>query len=260
MKEVRENITYILVAAIFALLSTQCKDAKEAAVTKALEVVVKKINGQCPKQIHQYVRIDSCKVSDKMTIKFFTTVLNIDADFYNAVEFAKFTKPAIVYYVQTRNELKMARDLGVIFVFSYNDDSGKNLGEATVGPDDYNQPIDESRKDIASMKAEDVDKLLEKMASGIKRLLPMKVDEITALTDFNALPDKTLELVYTINMAKKDLVPNFEDNAKKGMKESIKTMPEFEKMINSGIIVKAIYNDKDGNEICRISLSAEDYK
>ena len=261
MKNLTQATFYLFGLLALSFLFTQCKDAKDTAVTKLLEAQVKVVNNQCPIQVNASVRIDSAQISDKMTLKTFATVAYINAADFNKDEFVKLSKPGLLYNIQTASDLKTARELGVIFVYSYNDDSGKLLGEIKITPDDYNQPIDENQKgDLASMAVNDVDNLLQKVVSGIKPHLPMQVDGVTTLTECKALPDKTLEYIYTINATKKEMGPDFAKNMEAQLKQIIVSTPETKQMVDAGVTLYYIYNDKNGAEICNIKLKADDIK
>lgn len=249
----------ILFVSFISLFFIQCKDAKETAITKFLEMQVKAINAQCPMQLNQAVRLDSCKVSDKMTMKTFATISYINANDFNAEEFIEMSKPGLLYTIQTKEDLKMAREQNIIFSYSYNDDSGKVLGEITIGPDEYNQPIKENKKgDFTSMTIQDADNLLEKVISGFRQRLPLTVDEITTLTDVQSLPNKTIRYVYILNVDKKDLDSNFEEILKDNIKNVTMNAPDSKALIDGGVTMNHIYNDKNGKELCNINFSLKD--
>lgn len=259
MKNLTKTTITVISILVISIFFIQCKDAKKVAITKFLEVQVKTINDQCPIQLNQSVRIDSCKVSDKMTMKTFATISYINANDFNTEEFIQMSKPALLYTIQTNDALKLAREQGVIFTYSYNDDSGKTLGEITIGPDEYNQPIKENDKgDFTSMSSLDADNLLDKIVSGIRQHLPMQVDEITVLTDCQSLSNKTIKYVYTINADKKELNADFAEQMKKNIKNNIINVPDSKKLIDGGVTMIHIYNDKNGIEICNLNLSSKD--
>ncbi|NDV79838.1 hypothetical protein [Dysgonomonas sp. 511] len=259
MKKLNKTIFSVIAAFAIIFSFAQCKDAKEAAVTKLLEAQVNLVNSQCPIQLNQAVRVDSCKITEKMTMKTFATMSFVNAADFKSDEFAKMTKPSLVYTIQTNDELKQARELGVIFVYAYNDDAGKLIGEIKIGPDDYNQPIDEKNKEpMASMSTEDIDSMLQKVVSGIKSHLPMKVDQVTTLVDCKALPEKKLEYVYMLEATAKQLGADFTDNVKTVLVENAKANPEMKQMLEAGVTCVYVYNDKDGKEICRLDLDQSD--
>lgn len=248
------------VMAIF-ISFTQCKDVKDAAITKFLELEAEKTNKQCPMQINAAVRIDSCKALAPKTLKYFITMLYVNAADFNVSDFERLTKPGIVYNIQTTDDLKKARDNDITFVYAYNDDKGKLLGEITVTSIDYNKPIDGANKgDMASMSDEDLNYLLKNTISGLKGHLPMQVDEYTELIDCDVLPEKTLQYIYVfknVSVAQFDSVA-FKADQVPAITETLKNAPETKEILDAGGTFLYIYKDRDEKYLCQINVSSKD--
>ncbi|MFT4224113.1 hypothetical protein [Dysgonomonas sp.] len=245
---------------IFLFSFTQCKDVKEAAITKKLEQEAEKFNKQCPIQANAAVRIDSCKAIPPKTLKYFITMLYVNAADFNVTDFERLTKPGIVYNIQNADDLKEARENNVTFIYAYNDNKRKLIGEITVTSEDYNKPIDEMNKgDMASMSDEDINYLLQNTISGLKEHLPMQVDEYTELIDCKVLPEKTLQYIYifkNVSVAQFDSVA-FKANQVPAITGTLKNASETKEILNAGGTFLYIYKDRDERYLCQISISSK---
>ncbi len=257
-----QKLTLSLITILAALTFTQCKDAKDAAITKILEVQANTINKQCPIQLNATVRIDSCKIMEKKTLKTFATMSYVNAKDFKADEFESLSKPGLVYTIQTAEDLKQARENEVIFIYSYYDDAGKLLGEITISPEDYNKPIDEVNKgDLKSMSDTDINNTLAKVVSGIKAHLPMIVNGDIDLIDCQSHPGKILEYTYCLkneSIAKFDSI-TFKKNSKAASLDLSSTNAEIKAMIDAGVICRYIYKDKNSKYLCSFDISASDF-
>lgn len=252
----------LLIPALAFLFSfTQCKDVKDAAITKKLELEAEKYNKQCPMQINPAIRIDSCKAISPKTLKYFITMLYVNAAEFNVSEFERLTKPGVVYNIQKANDLKEIRENDVTFVYAYSDDKGKLLGEITITSEDYNKPIDETNKgDVASMSEKDINSLLQNSAAGLKQHLPLKIDAYTELIECDVLSEKTLQYKYilkNVSVAEFDSVA-FKSDKTSAIAASLKNAPETKEILNAGGTFLYIYKDKDEKYLCQISISSKD--
>lgn len=249
--------TFVIALAIFS----SCKDVKDAAITKLLETQAERINKNCPIQLNAAVRVDSCKVLPKKTLKTYATILYVNAADFDAKDFERLTKPALVYSIQTSKDLKEARENEIAFIYSYNDDKGKSLGEITIISEDYNKPIDNSNKgDVASMKDEDINSILEKSISGMQDRLPMSIGNDIDLVDCEVLPGKILKYTYVIknqSLASTDTTA-MKVQSKTASIQMLKNTKEAKDLIDAGVTYLYIYKDKDEKHLCQIDISAKD--
>lgn len=249
------------IVAAFLFSFIQCKDIKDAAITKLLEQEVEKVNKQCPIQLNSAVRMDSCKVMPQKTLKFFATVLYINSADFSPADYERLNKPAIVYGIQTAEDMKQLRENDVTFIYNYNDGNGKFLSEITITSEDYNKPIDETNKgDMASMSEKDIDYVLQNSISGLKEHLPLKVDEYTELVDCNVLPEKTLQYIYilkNVSVAQFDSVA-FKANQVPIITGALKNASETKEILGAGGTFHYIYKDRDEKYLCQISISSKD--
>lgn len=237
----------------------QCKDAKDTVVTKLLEAEAKKLNAQCPIQLDDVTRLDSCRVEGKMRFVTYVTVSYIDGAVFALEDFARMTKPSLVYAIQTNKAMEPVRKAGVVFVYSYRDNFGKLFSRIEVTPDDYNQPVKvENKEVVSSMSAEDLSLLLKSTAAGVQQALPMAIDDITTLQNCNFIFPKTLSYEYILSMKKSDIDSNFITNMKKELVKGVKKDTEIMNMLNAGVMFNYKYNDEAGVEICIINITKDD--
>lgn len=261
MKTRKQSFFTLLISFVGIFCFTQCKDAKETVVTKLLTAEAKKLNDQCPIQINEFVRIDSAKVEDGMKFVTYATIIYMDANSLSMDDFVRISKPDIVYAIQTKKELDPVRALGVIFIYSYTDINGKLLGEITIAPEDYNQPIKESAaRGMSALKEGDLSLLLNSVVSGLKQALPMEVDEITVLEECNLIPPSTLEYVYSLKMKKAEVNPNFDEEMKALLIEELRSDVDIFSMIEAGVTLVYKYKDEAGQEISVLNIVSEDFE
>lgn len=254
------NSLILSVIAISAILVfTQCSDAKDKVVTKALEVIAKSINAECPVRANNVTTMDSCAVMPGRILKTYYTIAMVDAKHFNAETFERSSKPGLVYNIQTNEVFKVAREYDVIFKFEYRDENGKTLGEITVNPEDYNQPIDETNKGGISMVAdEDIIAMLEAEVAGIKSRLPMQIEAGLELTDCT-VNGKTIEYTYRITTLTAAKIPaSFESQAKTNTLRNLSANAQIKAMLEGGVIYSYTYNDKNGKKVCSFELTKGD--
>lgn len=260
MKTHRQSFFILLVSLITIFGLTHCKDAKDTVVTKLLEAEAKKLNEQCPIQLDQVTRLDSCKVEGKMRFVTYVTVSFIDGAMFSLDDFTRMTKPSLVYAVQTNKGMEPVKKAGVVFVYSYRDESGKLFGNIEITPDDYNQEVNEENKElVSSMGEEDLALLLKSTAAGVQQALPMSIDEITTLQNCSFVSPKTLFYEYALSMKKSDVDSNFTSNMKKELIKGIRGDRDIMSMLDGGVIFSYKYNDQDGVEICTINITKDDF-
>lgn len=255
------NSLILSVIAISAILIfTQCSDAKDKVVTKALEVIATSVNQECPVKVNSVTTMDSCRVMPGRVLKTFYTIAMVDAKHFDAATFERSSKPGLVYNIQTNDVFKVARDYDVVFIFEYKDDKGESLGEISVKPEDYNQPIDEANKGGISMVSdEDVIKMLEAEVAGMKSRLPMQIEAGLSLTDCE-VKGKTIEYTYqltTVTASKID-AKTFQKQAKNNTLTNLKSSEQIRQMLEGGVVYSYLYQDKNGKDVCRVDITKDD--
>lgn len=248
----------LIVITFTAIYLTQCNDIKEATIKRFLLTEAEKINQECPQQLNAEVRLDSCKVADKITLKTYATMVNVNADYYNADSFYKTTQPGLLYTIQTSEDLKQAREYGVTFMYIYYDKYGKLLSEIAITPDDYNKPIDDSNVGtINTLGTEQIEVILKRLVESVKPALPMQVDEITTLTNIEVFPDNILVYSYILSMDKNDINTHFNENMHNILKNQAKTNNEIRKLLEAKATLKYIYMDKNQSKLCEVVLTED---
>lgn len=260
MKTHKQSFVIFMVAFFVIFSLSQCKDAKDTVVTKLMEVEAEKLNAECPIQLNEVTRLDSCKIEGKMRFVIYLTVSFIDGGMLSVEDFTRISKPGLVHAVQTNKDLDPVRKAGVVFVYSYRDTSGKLFGNIEITPEDYNQPINEDNKASASsLQGEDLALLLKSTASGFQQSLPMIIDEMTTLESCTFVAPRTLFYEYTLSMKKSDGGADFASYLKQEVMASMTASKELSDMLSAGVVFSYKYNDKDGVEICTINITEEDF-
>mgnify|MGYP001182213375 FL=1 len=258
MNKFQSTFLKLFIPLAILLYFTQCNDIKDIMTKRFLMIEVEKINKDCPKQLSPEIRLDSCKVADRITLKTYATMIHVDANFYDAEAFKKMTEPGLIFTVQTSEDLKKAKDYGVTFTYVYHDAKGELLAEIVITPDDYNKPIDKNSVGIiGSFDENEIGEMLEQLANNMKSVLPMQIDEITTLSDIELEANNTLAYTYIVNMERKDINENFAQNMQTSLTEQAKFNPEIKKILNAKAILKYTYIDKNNVTLCEITLTKE---
>lgn len=251
----------LIILISISLLFTQCNDIKDIMAKRFLMIEVEKINKDCPKQLSHEIRLDSCKVADRITLKTYATMIHVDADYYNADAFYKMTKPSLVYTIQTSEDFKQAKDYDVTFMYVYNDVKGKRITEITITPEDYNKPIDKNSMGVINSIEEDsIEITLKSLAENLKESIPMQIDKTTTLTNVELSENNILEYTYIVAIDKKDINKDFATNMKIAFDENAKHNSEIQKILKAKATLKYIYLDRNNTQLCEIILTEDSLK
>ncbi|WP_029904711.1 type II secretion system pilot lipoprotein GspS-beta [Prevotella sp. 10(H)] len=123
--------TFSIIAILFvSMCFIQCKDAKDAAVTKYLELQAEQLNKQFPMNMGA-MTMEKCTIEGK-TIKLFVTI-NSDVETFDA----EAGKTAAVQSIKNSPEAKQSQEFGISYAYEYKNASGKVIGEINISPEDY---------------------------------------------------------------------------------------------------------------------------
>ena len=254
------NTLILSAIALVAILTfTQCSDAKDAVVTKILEVQAKAVNSQCPITLNNMMRMDSCVVLPSKTLKSYFTITS-GASLFNPKTFEANSKTQLVQAIQANEELKKAREFEVVFIYVYNDPDGKKLGEITITAEDYNKPADELDKTILSdnLTTNDIEQMLEKEVEALQPQLPATISPGMILTECQQAGKS---LVYTYKMTEVN-VKGFDSTAFKAantplIRKNLANTPQVKKGLDAGVTYSYVYRDKDNKYLCLISINKD---
>ena len=126
------KFSFSLVAILsISLLFVQCKDAKDAVVTKYLEGQAEQLNKQFPLDMGG-MTMEKCTVEKNKTLKLFITI-NSEVEEFDA----EAEKSSAIQAMKSNPEAKQSRELGVSYAYEYKNASGKVIGEVIITPEDY---------------------------------------------------------------------------------------------------------------------------
>lgn len=229
---------------------------------KKLENIASGINSRCPIQIDQTIRLDSCEAIPEAVLKYNYTFLFIDAAIIDREEFESQMWNYILYNTQINEEIKSLREQGCTFIYSCKDEKGDLLGELKVTPEDYNQPIKKPvTLDPSFLRGENLYKVLQTLVDETRKQLPLFTEESgISMVDCRTY-DKTLE--YTCKLLHEDVtrfdVIYFKTTGVPAAIQSLKDNPEMRTFAEQGVFISNIYLDKNGNYLCTITISPEEY-
>ncbi|MDR2956100.1 MAG: hypothetical protein LBV43_13570 [Prevotella sp.] len=138
MKKLTQSFLLLFAVLTTTITFTQCKDAKDAAITKFLELQAKAVNSQCPMDMGNGIRVDSCKVEGNKILKSYYT-FTVDTGELTREDFEAQTRPNLVQMIKTNNDLKQGREFEVTFAYVYYGKDGNVLGDMVITADDYNK-------------------------------------------------------------------------------------------------------------------------
>ncbi|MBB4034590.1 hypothetical protein GGR21_000477 [Dysgonomonas hofstadii] len=134
MKKLTQTSFSIIMVLILSLAFTQCKDAKDAAVTKFMELQVDQINKQCPLDMGNGMTMDKCEIDGSKILK---TYFTVPTEMAGAIQFNDQTKATMIQALKGLAEFKQIKELEVAYTYAYYDSDKKLLGEIKITPEDY---------------------------------------------------------------------------------------------------------------------------
>ena len=104
--------------------------------------------------------------------------------------------------------------------------------------------------------------MLMKTASALNRNAPITIDSMTRFDNALALSDNRIQFTYTFPKIVKTQVDTIllQQENRKEILNRIKTTPEMSFFVENNVDVIAKYYDKEGNYICTLNISHNDYK
>lgn len=229
---------------------------------KEIQNIVKELNSRCPLQIDQTIRLDNCEVVAENVLKYNYTFLFIDATIIDREEFESQMWNYILYTTQINDEIKKLRQTGTTFIYSCHDEKGDSLGELTITPEDYSKPIKKPiALDPAILRGDKLYQVLQNIVDETRKQLPLFTEESgISMIDCRTY-DKTLE--YTCKLLNEDVtrfdVIYFKTTGVPAAIQSLKDNPEMKTFAEQGVYISNIYLDKNGNYLCTITISPEEY-
>ncbi|EGK02977.1 hypothetical protein [Dysgonomonas gadei] len=133
MKNLTKTTLGIIAIVFISSFLTQCSDAKNAAVTKFLEVTAEQLNKQAPIQMGNGLTMEKVSVEENKTLKYNILVADEMAGLINVTD----GKDAAINLIKGLPEFEQIKTFEVTIVYSYYDSSKKVLGEIKITPEDY---------------------------------------------------------------------------------------------------------------------------
>lgn len=227
-----------------------------------IENIATELNSRCPVQIDQTIRLDSCEAISGDTLKCNYTFLFIDAAIIDRKEFESQIWNYILYNTQIDENIKKLRESGATIVYSCKDEKGGTLGELVITAEDYNSPVKKPvALDPSILRGDNLYKVLQTMVDETRKQLPLFTEESgISMIDCRTY-DKTLE--YTCKLLNEDVtrfdVIYFKTTGVPAAIQSLKNNPEMKTFAEQGVYISNIYLDKNGNYLCTITISPEEY-
>ncbi|WP_419034367.1 hypothetical protein [Dysgonomonas gadei] len=133
MKNLTKTTLGIIAIVFISSFFIQCSDAKNAAVTKFLEVTAEQLNKQAPIQMGNGLTMEKVSVEENKTLKYNILVADEMAGLINVTD----GKDAAINLIKGLPEFEQIKTFEVTIVYSYYDSSKKVLGEIKITPEDY---------------------------------------------------------------------------------------------------------------------------
>lgn len=103
-------------------------------------------------------------------------------------------------------------------------------------------------------------KIIDAQVLVINQACPMELAEGVTLVGAKSLDGDILEYTYSLAMSEADLGADFKETVEANLKQALKESPDLKKLLDEGIKVKYVYNDKDNKEIYSATFDQEDVK
>lgn len=253
MKNISKQILPLIIVAAILLLFTQCTDK----VQKAIENNAKELNGQCPLEVDEITRLDSCSplphtLKYNYTLKL-NTVETMDTNIYK-----ERLTPALLYKIQTNNLLNDLKKNKVSFIYSYKDKNGRQVANITILPDDYNKaPVAPKN----TLEGNDLTSSLQQIVDEQKRMLPADFpDQAISMTDCRLLPPATLSYTYklTDKVAEGFDSVQFKQTSRETIIPNLKQSAQ--NLVEKEVTIQYVYTDKNDKYLCTLTFRPEELK
>lgn len=222
-----------------------------------LEKIAQNINAHCPIIIDQTIRIDSCQALPNNVLEYNYTILFIDATRINRHEFKDEMRNTLLYNLQNNSDMKNLIDNEVTLIYSCKDENGKSLGNLTLSPEDYKEPIEKPR----SLTESNVETVLDEMVKKTKEQLPLFIED-SGISLINCRTyDKTLE--YTTKLLNEDAARfdsiYFKSTNTPIVIDTLRHNPDMKYLSENGVSIRYEYLDKNNKYLSTITILPEEY-
>lgn len=253
MKNTLNRFYLSLSTIVISLLFVQCNGDKTNFILKN---IANEVNKSCPTTLDEITRLDSCQALPNKILRYNYTMIDQEALSSQEMEVFKLyqEKYLLSDILQSRSELQVLFDINTTFQYAYYTESGKELATITIGPDEYNK-----KHDIQSDKY--VHNQITKIVDVLKQQLPMVDDEEEFLEIKTAYPRTLIYYVKKNNIVKPAPFDSiaFIKTEKEAITKNINNNI-FSTLIDSAnISYQYKYIDKEGEYLCTLSISPEDY-
>jgi len=246
MKKLTQTSLSLVAVLLLSLVFVQCKDAKDAAVTKFLEIIAEQENEKCPIEMSYGMTMTKCEAEANKTLKY---SFNIADEISDKATIGDHMKPALIQALKKLPQFKQIKDFEITLLYAYYNSNNKLLSEIKITPEDYNKEITGEENETKQM--------IDMLVATISPNLPMQIDELTTLVECKSLPENTMSYTYTVSSTLKELGADFPSNLEAQVRQMAVNTPATEKLIDAGVTLEYIYNDKDGKEIHRMKINAD---
>lgn len=134
MKKITKATFGVIAVFLLSVTFMQCKDAKNAAVSKFMELQAEQVNKECPMDMGYGLTLDKCETDGDKTIKYLFTASDEIAGQLNVSDEMK---PLVVQTIKGLPEFTQIKQFEISFLYLYYDTNKKLLGEMKITPEDY---------------------------------------------------------------------------------------------------------------------------
>ena len=157
--------------------------------------------------------------------------------------------------LQSKSELQVLFNINTTFQYAYYTESGKELATITIGPDEYNK-----KRDMQS--DEYIHSEITQIVDVLKQQLPMIDNEEELFEVKIAYPRTLIYYVKKNNIVKPTPFDSaaFMETEKKAIIENLNHNIFSTLLDSANISYQYKYSDKEGEYLCTLDISPEDYK
>lgn len=134
MKNLAKTTLGIVAVLMLSLAFIQCKDAKDAVITKFLEVQVEQQNKLCPQAMGNGLTLTKCSIEENKTLKFHISLTEEAASQLGNMEDMKL---AFVQALKAQPEFEKIKEYEISYAYAFVDQNDKSVAEVKITPEDY---------------------------------------------------------------------------------------------------------------------------
>ena len=134
-KEFKQAVLGLLLC--FACIALSSCQSEEQDFASELNSIASELNKKCPQMLDSETRIDGLSFEEPNTLVYHYTLVHVDKDKVDTVEFRKNLWPGILSNIKISKDMQKLRDHRTTVCYVYGDGKNRFIYRFSVRPEDY---------------------------------------------------------------------------------------------------------------------------